>query len=190
MITRALEVEECVQIIKLMTEGFEYIEDGNIIKFKPNPKTAFALSLEANLGLRISDVLRLKLKNFKNGKLEIKEKKTGKLQYRNINPNVMQIILEYALENKLNKDDLLIDVGVRTIQRNLKVVCNHLGLNNISTHSWRKLYATTQYELNNHNLELVKELLNHSSIATTQRYIRVSQKEINKASESFYIDIV
>lgn len=190
MKTRPLEIEEYKMILKLLTEGFEYQIDNKIIKFYPNHKTAIALILEANLGLRISDVLRLKLSNFKNGKLEIKEKKTGKLQYRNINPNVMQIILEYAIENKLNKDHKLIDVGVRTIQRNLKVVCNHLGLSNISTHSWRKLYATTQYELNNHNLELVKELLNHSSIATTQRYIRVSQKEINKASESFYIDIV
>ena len=49
------------------------------------------------------------------------------------------------------------------------------------------MYATIQYEANNNNIELVKELLNHSSIATTQRYIRVSQKEINKASKSYFI---
>ena len=39
------------------------------------------------------------------------------------------------------------------------------------------------YENNNNNIELVKELLNHTSIATTQRYIRVSQQVINKASK-------
>jgi len=55
---------------------------------------------------------------------------------------------------------------------------------NISTHSFRKLYATTIYEQNQHNLELVKELLNHTSIATTQKYIRVSQQAIDKASAS------
>ena len=49
------------------------------------------------------------------------------------------------------------------------------------------MYATLQYELNNNNIELIKELLNHSSIATTQRYIRVSQQAINKASSSFII---
>jgi site-specific recombinase XerD len=44
------------------------------------------------------------------------------------------------------------------------------------------MFATTVYETNQHNLELVKELLNHTSIATTQRYIRVSQQAINQAS--------
>jgi len=44
------------------------------------------------------------------------------------------------------------------------------------------MYATFAYEENGHNLELVKELLNHTSIATTQRYIRVSQQTINTAS--------
>ena len=49
------------------------------------------------------------------------------------------------------------------------------------------MYATLQYEANNHNLELMKEVLNHSSIATTQRYIRVSQEAINKAIKDFLI---
>ena len=97
-------------------------------------------------------------------------------------------MLEYALENKLDKDDKLFKIGVRAVQKQLKIVTEYLGLTNISTHSFRKLFATMQYELNENNLELVKELLNHSSIATTQRYIRVSQQAINKASKNFYID--
>lgn len=42
-----------------------------------------------------------------------------------------------------------------------------------------------QYENNDNDIYLVKELLNHSSIATTQKYIKVSQEKINKASEEF-----
>ncbi|OJT80400.1 integrase [Clostridioides difficile] len=60
----------------------------------------------------------------------------------------------------------------KAIQKQLRIICKHLNLYNISTHSFRKLYATTQFEKSNNNLELVKELLNHSSVATTQRYIR------------------
>ncbi|HFL3855664.1 TPA: tyrosine-type recombinase/integrase, partial [Clostridioides difficile] len=56
-----------------------------------------------------------------------------------------------------------------------------------STHSFRKMYATLQFQNNNNNLYLVKELLNHTSIATTQRYIRVSQKDIDKASKDFLL---
>ncbi|EGT5182935.1 TPA: integrase, partial [Clostridioides difficile] len=47
--------------------------------------------------------------------------------------------------------------------------------------------ATLQFQNNNNNLYLVKELLNHTSIATTQRYIRVSQKDIDKASKDFLL---
>jgi len=76
----------------------------------------------------------------------------------------------------------LIKISVRSVQRQLKIITDYLGLDNISTHSFRKMFATTVYESNDHNIELVKELLNHSSIATTQRYVRVSQEAINKAS--------
>ena len=96
--------------------------------------------------------------------------------------------MEYALEKNLSKDSNLFDISVRAVQKQLKIVTEYLGLSNISTHSFRKLYATLQYEKNNNNLELVKELLNHSSIATTQRYIRVSQQAINKASKNFFIE--
>ena len=184
MATRPIELSEYKEVINLLNEGFEY---GDKI-FRANKQIALALQLQANLGLRIGDILELKLSNFKSGKLEIREDKTDKLQYRDINPAITQAVLEYALENKLDKDDKLFKIGVRAVQKQLKIVTEYLGLTNISTHSFRKLFATMQYELNENNLELVKELLNHSSIATTQRYIRVSQQAINKASKNFYID--
>lgn len=150
----------------------------------PNVRIALALQVQASLGLRIGDVLKLKVNNFKNGMLEVKEDKTNKLQYRKINPTVYYCIKDYAIEHKLNQLDYLFNIGVRQIQKQLKLATDHLGISNISTHSFRKLFATTAYEQNNNNLELVKELLNHTSIATTQRYIRVSQRAINQASEN------
>lgn len=187
MATRPLEMEEYKKIMELLNNGFTYLENGKERIMNPNPQTAMALMLEANLGLRISDVLRLKVGSFKRDKLEIREKKTGKLQYRSIDPNISYMINEYALNKGLRVDDSLISISDYTIRHYLRLICRHLNLENISTHSFRKMYATMQYERNNNNLELVKELLNHSSIATTQRYIRVSQKEINKASGNFFI---
>ena len=155
--------------------------------FRPNTQIALILSLQANMGLRIGDILSLKLSSFKGNKLQIREDKTDKLQYREINPAITNMIMEYALENNIKKSDDLFKITARAVQKQLKIVCDYLELENISTHSFRKMYATNQYEANNNNIELVKELLNHSSIATTQRYIRVSQKEINKASSSYFI---
>jgi integrase len=177
--TRVLELAEYKQIIELMLTGFTN-KDGSV--FRPSKKIALCLQLQASLGLRIGDVLNLRVNSFKNGKMEIKEDKTDKLQYREINRNVFDYIKDYAIENKLSTTDKLFDVGVRAVQKQLKIITDFLGLENISTHSFRKMYATTIYESNNYNLELVKELLNHTSIATTQRYIRVSQQAINQAS--------
>lgn len=179
MATRVLELSEYRQIIELFLSGFA-AEGGNV--FRPNPQIALALQLQASLGLRIGDVLNLRVSNFRNGKLEIKEDKTDKLQYRDINGNVSGYVKDYAIENKLSQTDKLFSVGVRAVQKQLKIVADYLMLENVSTHSFRKMYATAVYEQNGNNLELVKELLNHTSIATTQRYIRVSQQAINKAS--------
>ena len=181
MATRVLELNEYKQIIELFLSGFQN-KDGSILR--PNRQIALALQLQASLGLRIGDVLSLQVNNFKNGKLEQREDKTGKLQYREINRNVFDYVKDYAIENKLSQTGKLFDIGVRAVQKQLKIITDYLGLDNISTHSFRKMFATTVYEGNGHNLELVKELLNHTSIATTQRYIRVSQQAIDKASAS------
>ena len=185
--TRPLEIEEYKSIMELLNNGFKYTLEGKEKVFRPNTQIALILSLQANMGLRIGDILSLKLSSFKGNKLQIREDKTDKLQYREINPAITNMIMEYALENNIKKSDDLFKITPRAVQKQLKIICDYLELENISTHSFRKMYATNQYEANNNNIELVKELLNHSSIATTQRYIRVSQKEINKASSSYFI---
>jgi len=122
--------------------------------------------------------------NFKNGKLIIKENKTDKLQNRDVNSIIVELVKDYAIATGLKSNDKLFDrLSVRAVQKALKIVIDYLNLDNISTHSFRKRYAVGIYEHNSNNVELVKEMLNHSSIATTQRYIRVSQQAINQASK-------
>ena len=53
--TRALTVEEYNQIIDAMREGFAGC--------RPNNRIATALVIEANLGIRISDILNLRLRD-------------------------------------------------------------------------------------------------------------------------------
>lgn len=184
MKTRPVEIQEYNEIIDLMVSGFEYETAGKVKLFRPNQQIAMILMLQSSLGLRVGDILELKLNQFKNGKLEIVEGKTKKLQYREINQQVLQSIYNYAIDNSIKKDNKLFSVGVRAVQKQLKIVVDYLELNNISTHSFRKLFATTIYESSNNDIELVRELLNHSNIATTQKYIRVTQSAIDDASSS------
>lgn len=74
MATRPIEIDEYKKIMELLHTGFTYSENGVEKRFRKNPKVALALMLEANLGLRISDILRLKIGNFKGNMLEINEK--------------------------------------------------------------------------------------------------------------------
>ena len=190
MADRPLEFEEYKQIMNLINEGFKYFEDNKEKTFRPNSKLYLALTLQANLGLRIGDVLSLTPNNFRMGKLIITEDKTDKMQNREVNPQIIELVKDYAIEEGIKPNDKLFNrLGVRAVQKQLKIITNYLGLENISTHSFRKMYAVNVYEQNNNNIELVKELLNHTSIATTQRYIRVKQKEINAASKKVILII-
>ncbi|WP_394884402.1 tyrosine-type recombinase/integrase [Clostridium butyricum] len=181
---RPLEKEEYDKIMELCKNGFVYYDNGKKRKFRPNEQLAMTFLLQANLGLRISDVLTLTPSTLKNDKLEIIEKKTGKLQYRDINKNLKSIIYEYALEHNIKADEYIIKLKRRGVHKQLSIITNYLKLSNISSHSFRKLYSMTVYNSTDGDIELLKELLNHSSIATTQKYIRRTQDEINKVSAS------
>ncbi len=71
--TKALTTEQYTEIIKTMREG--------TVSCRPNDRVATALVLEGNLGLRISDILALRLCDIvRDGdryRLEITEQKTG-----------------------------------------------------------------------------------------------------------------
>ena len=54
----------------------------------------------------------------------------------------------------------------------------------ISTHSFRKFYATEIYRNSGYNIALVQQLLQHSSAAVTQKYIGIQQKELEQAIEN------
>ncbi len=62
-------------------------------------------------------------------------------------------------------------------------VCEYLGYEGISTHSFRKWYATEIYRSNGYDSALVQRLLQHSSAAVTQRYIGIEPQRIEKAIE-------
>ena len=90
-------------------------------------------------------------------------------------------IQNYALTNGINPMARLFDLSERAVQKHLKIVCEHLGYENISTHSFRKYFSSTIYRENGFNIELVRVLLQHSSTVTTQRYIGLQRQEIEDA---------
>ena len=187
--TRVITVEEFTNIITAIKTGFSYTEDGKTKKFRPNPRMAFALQLQANLGIRIGDVLSLTPNSCKpNGRggymIDIIEEKTKKHRAFDVPEPVYNAIQTYVDDNELAKYDLLFPIKVRGLQKNLKIVTEYLELDNVSTHSFRKFYAMRIFENNDYNFEIVRELLQHSNVAVTQKYLGVTSKQVSKAIDN------
>lgn len=181
----ALTAEQYEKIIKTMMSGFADA-DQNIVK--PNKRIATALTLEANLGLRIGDILKLRLSDIvRDGdryRLDIIEQKTGKKREFTVPMEIYIYIQNYALENNIKATAKLFDISERAVNKHLQKVCTYLGFSGIGSHSFRKIFATSIYNNNKHDINLVRVLLQHSSIAVTQRYIGIQSEEIEEALQN------
>ena len=177
--TKALTTEQYKEIIQTMKEGF--------CGCRPNERVATALVLEGNLGIRVSDIVKLRLCDIvRDGdryRLEITEQKTGKKRVFTVPLVIRQYIENYCLRNGIKHNELIFPITERAIQKQLAIVCDYLGYEGISTHSFRKWYATEIYKNNGYDIALVQRLLQHSSAAVTQRYIGIEPQRIEKAIE-------
>lgn len=183
--TLALTKEQYKEIIETMREGFTGC--------RPNNRVATALVIEGNLGIRISDILKLKLSDIvKDGdryRLNIIEQKTKKLREFTVPKEIRDYLRDYCDDNNISKDEIIFPITERAVQKQLKLVCDFLGYDGISTHSFRKYFATEIYKNSNYNIALVKELLQHSNTSITQRYIGIRSKDIEDAISN-HVDLI
>lgn len=192
MATRAITAEEYTDIITVMQQGAPGTP------FRKNPRIAAALMVEANTGLRIGDIvirdndkekisgLRLSdiIREAGRYRLNVTEQKTGKPRHFTIPAELYVYLRDYADAEGIEKTEQLFPVTVRAVQKALAAVCDYLELENVSTHSFRKFFATEIYQNNGHDIALVQHLLQHSSAAVTQRYIGIEQDRIEEALTS------
>lgn len=179
--TKALDKEQYELIISTIRNGFTY--DGH--EFKPNNRLATVLVIQANLGCRIGDILNLHLcdivKSCRRYHLDIVEDKTEKVRNFTVPELLYDYLVDYAHANHIGKYARLFPICERAVQKQLKIVTDYFGFESISTHSFRKFYGTEIYYANDCDIELVRQLYQHSSTAVTQQYIGVSNKRIDNA---------
>lgn len=147
---------------------------------------ADALVCQACTGLRISDVLQLRLSDIVwdgvSYRLDIVEKKTRKVRRFIIRADVYAWLLSLSRSPELP----LFPVSARRLQQCLQSASRELHLGSgIGTHSFRKLYACQLYELSHHDILLVSHALQHSSVSTTQRYVSVSDLEVDRVLKEY-----
>lgn len=176
--TVALTQEQYREIIETMRTGFT--------GFRPNDRIATALVLEANFGVRISDIVLLQMDRIiRDGdrwRLNAVEKKTGRPRTFTVPAELYMYIEHYCLKNNIRPDEEIFPITTRSVQRQLKKVCDWLGYKErISTHSFRKYYATRMYLQNGKDIVLVQTLLQHASPETTQKYIGIRPEAVENA---------
>lgn len=175
--TVALTSEQYKEIIETMQQGFSGM--------RPNKRVATALVLQANLGLRICDILKLRLcdivRDGDRRRLDIVEQKTGKLRTFTVPSPIYMYIENYCLRNQIRRTERIFPISARTVQSILKMTCDYLGYEGVSSHSFRKFYATEIYKNNGYDIALVQHLLQHSSPTVTQRYIGIEPRQVEEA---------
>ena len=183
MKTRALKFDELETVFLFIKSGVRK----NGIMVRANPQVHLICLIQLNTGLRIGDVLSLRVNDFVDGRLSIREQKTGKIQNRKINYEIVKIVEGYCRKRFLSRNDNIFDISVRWVQKILKKISICAAIEGLSTNSFRKTYAHIQYTNNKFNIELVRRLLNHSSVSVTQKYLGITDNDVNTASEGFKV---
>jgi integrase len=176
-------------------EYVQPIRDANKIqemKEVLNTRDAFMFTLGINVGIRISDLLQLRVGDIR-GKshLNIDEKKTKKNKRFLINAQLREDILFYTRD--MEDNDWLFpsrkgDKPITRIQayRVLNKGAKEIGLDEIGTHTLRKTFGYHFYK-RTHDIAMLQEMFNHSAPSITLRYIGINQDTMDEAITNHYL---
>lgn len=145
-----------------------------------------------NTGLRISDLLKLKVIDVKNkSHVEIKEQKTGKVKRFPLLGNLQSMIEEF-IKGRSDKDYLFKSRNGEN--KPITRVMAYLIINkaarkanitdNIGTHTLRKTFGYHHYQRFK-DVAILQHLFNHSSPSITLGYIGITQDNIEETLQNF-----
>lgn len=162
-------------------------------KLKPHPRDLLLFAFGINTGLRISDILKLKVKDVKNKKhLTIIEQKTHKYKKILIMSELRNQIKKYT-KDKSNDTYLFktryTNQPISRVQayRIINDACKEANIKeNVGTHTLRKTFGYHFYQQTK-DIALLQDILNHSSPKVTLRYIGLNQDIIDESLKKFYL---
>lgn len=157
-----------------------------IIKTDKNYKLGFLIVLGINVGLRISDLIKITFEDLENDSIILIESKTNKKRIIKLNDNVKKAFILLKERNKNNTGYVFTSnqntvISSQYVNRKLKEIFGTKNLS-ISSHSLRKTFGRKVWTNNNETdkaLLYLSELFNHSSPAITKRYLGIRQEELD-----------
>jgi integrase len=159
----------------------------NVLK-KTNMRDYLLFVLGINTGLRVSDLLTLKVGDVTDtDTIKVREKKTKKTKVFWLNEVAKKAIAEYLKTIEYNQGTFLFssrkgdNVPISRIQayRILNDACQIAKITgSIGTHTMRKTFGYWAYK-QGIDITLLMRIFNHSAPSITLRYIGITQEEIN-----------
>lgn len=175
---------------------------GNL-KAKKNPRDFLLFITGINTGLRISDLLKLKVRDVKNSRGEIrdyirvKEQKTGNDTYIPFNSGVKE-----ALQYYFNKSDIYdLDGYLFTAKKRkenkpltkcgawqlVNIWCKDIGITyKVGTHTLRKTLGY-QLHLQGASIPIIAERLGHKNLGSVKSYIGINDDELKKSADNLVL---
>lgn len=150
-------------------------------------------SLGVYSGLRVSDLLNLKVGQVRGSHIDIVEAKTKKRKRFIIHPDI-RADLDYFIRDMQDHEYLFQSrqrkkhtgfvgrpIDRSTAYKMLQEAANHFGLVDIGTHTMRKTWGYHLYMADPRNLALLMKMFNHSSETVTLMYLGLTQDLMDSA---------
>ena len=145
-------------------------------------------------GLRISDILKLKIRDVRGKKrIRVRETKTNKEKFFPVHKELYKALSIYC-EGKPDSDFVIPSARVKNkavsreyVYRVIKAAGEEFGIDSLGTHSMRKTFGYHFY-LQNKDVVLLMRIFNHYNESVTLRYIGIEQTTIDAAMKKFTYD--
>lgn len=157
----------------------------------------YLVYLGINIGLRITDLLKIKVGQIRKGYIQLREEKTGKLQQIQANQDVLNEIIK----NYINKFELDDDAYLFSSRKGFNKAISRQNVSNIikeiaatlhwrypvNTHTLRKTFGYHYYKKTKDVVSL-QRMFNHRDPRVTLVYIGMIQEEVDKARGDFKLN--
>lgn len=164
-------------------------------------RNALLVASGCYLGLRVSDLLRLRWRDLLDDEFAIEEKKTGKTRALRVNAELQRLAVKCRKDLGRPSEDAYIFVAegkdvpisrqaVDLMLKQMKVTYHIKSAKVFSSHSLRKTFGRRIW-LNecekgrgDQALVLLCDVFGHTNVATTKRYLGIRQEEILSVYDS------
>ena len=148
-----------------------------------------------NTGLRISDIVELRVHDIRGWYIVKRERKTKKVQKIRMNVKFKKELMDYVKDMKPNdylfksrngkNKHITTQMGYLIV----KTAAEDCGIENVGSHSMRKTFGYHHYRKHK-DLALLMDQFNHASVAITKRYIGLNQDRKDQTLANFSLGIL